>query len=114
MTLPTPVLLAGAVACAAAGFLAGTVTAPGGADQTTAQVESYEPAKSRLCLVGESVNEWPGDKDDGQLCGTWSRTPGSAVPEKGDTFRFVAVQTEGDDASGAKRQATMIYGDVVE
>lgn len=114
MTLPTPVVLAAAVACVAAGFLAGAVTAPGGGERTTAQVESYQPKDARLCLSGEAVDEWPGDKADGLLCGTWRRTPGSAVPKQGDTFRFVAVQTEGDDANGDKRSATMIYGDVVD
>lgn len=114
MTLPTPVLLAGAVACAAAGFLAGAVTAPGGTEQTTAEVQGYEPDRSRLCLVGDAVDEWSGDTEDGVLCGVWRRTPGSPVPVEGDTFRFVAVQTEGDDASGEKQQSTVIYGDVVE
>lgn len=113
MTLPTPVFIAGAVACVAAGFLAGVVTSPGGNDQTTAQVESYERQGSRLCLSGEAVEEWDGDLEDGLLCGTWQRTPGVATPEPGDTFRFVAVQTEGN-LDGEKQQSTVIYGDVVE
>lgn len=113
MTLPTPVFIAGAVACVAAGFLAGAVTTQDGGDQTTAQVASYEPKKAQLCLTGEAVDDWDGTLQDGELCGVWRRTPGSAVPKEGDTFRFVAVQTEGD-LDGEKKQSTVIYGDVVE
>lgn len=114
MTLPTPVFLAGAVACVAAGFLAGAVTSPGSSDQTVAKVASFERSTSRLCLTGDAVDEWSGEKEDGLLCGVWRRTPGSRAPAEGDTFRFVAVQTKGDDAKGQKQQATQIYGDVVE
>ena len=113
MTLPTPVFAAGAAGCLLAGFLVGAVTAPGGPDTTTAKVQSYSPGKAELCLTGEAVDAWEGMKtSDGTLCGTWRRTPGSRVPDKGDTFRFVAVQTKGESAGETKR-STVIYGDVV-
>ena len=113
MTLPTPVFLAGAAACALAGFLVGAVTVPGANDTTTAKVASYSPEKAELCLSGEAVEAWPGTKNGEELCGTWRRTPGAAVPAKGDTFRFVAVETKGE-SEGETKSSTVIYGDVVD
>lgn len=113
MTLPTPVFAAGAAACVLAGFLAGAVVAPGSADDTIAQVASYTPKGAQLCLTGEAVESFDELSDEGWLCGRWQRTPGSARPEAGDNFRFVAVQTEGE-SGGETRHATVIYGDVVE
>lgn len=111
VTLPTPVFLAGGAFCLVAGYLAGAVTGP---DQRgdTATVVSFDADTSKLCLEGDSVSDEPGE-EDGELCGTWSRSLGSVVPTKGDTFRFVTLDTSG--VKGAKpRDTTVIFGTVVE
>jgi hypothetical protein len=113
VTLPTPVFVAGTVACLLAGFLTGVVTAPGNVDNTTAKVVSYDQSKSQLCLTGDAVEDYPSRAEDGSLCGTWRRTPGSKVPSGGDDFRFVVVQTQGE-VGGEQRMSTVLYGDVVE
>ena len=112
VTLPTPVFLAGGAFCLLAGYLAGAVV--GGLDTQgdTATVVSFDQGAAKLCLEGKSVDDEPGVKD-GVLCGTWSHSTGSVTPQKGDTFRFVTLDTSG--VKGAKpRAATVIYGTVVE
>jgi hypothetical protein len=59
------------------------------------------------------VKDEPAASDKGVLCGTWSHSTGSIVPQKGDTFRFVVMDTTG--VKGSKpRDKTVIYGTVVE
>ena len=113
VTLPTPVFLAGGAFCLVAGYLAGAVIGPDDRRGDTAEVVSYDSGTSKLCLVGESVEDESGASDDGVLCGTWSRSTGSIIPREGDTFRFITMDTTG--VKGAKpRDSTVIYGTVVE
>lgn len=112
VTLPTPVFLAGGAFCLVAGYVAGAVVGPHTERGQTASVVSYDAGTAKLCLEGDSVDDEPG-VDDGVLCGTWSHTTGSATPAKGDTFRFVTMDTSG--VKGSKpRDVVVIYGTVVE
>jgi hypothetical protein len=113
VTLPTPVFLAGGAFCLLAGYLAGAVVGPDSQHGTTATVVSFDAAKSRLCLEGDSVKDESATSDEGVLCGTWSHSTGATLPGKGDTFRFVVMDTTG--VKGAKpRDSVVIYGTVVE
>jgi hypothetical protein len=113
VTLPTPVFLAGGAFCLLAGYLVGAVIGPETQHGTTATVVSFDSGTSRLCLDGDSVKDEPGADDKGVLCGTWSHSTGSTAPRKGDTFRFVTMDTSG--VKGSKpRDAVVIYGTVVE
>jgi hypothetical protein len=112
VTLPTPVFLAGGALCLMAGYLVGAVVGPDGHGDT-ATVVSYDSGTAKLCLEGDSVKDQPGVTDDDVLCGTWNHTAGSADPRKGDTFRFVTMDTSG--VKGSKpRDLVVIYGTVVE
>ena len=53
VNLPTPVALAGGAICVLGGYLLGAVLAPDTATRTTAEVASYDPTTSRLCLSGD-------------------------------------------------------------
>jgi hypothetical protein len=111
VTLPTPVFLAGGAFCLLAGYLAGAVVGNDSGNGDTATVVSFESQSSKLCLEGKSVENEPGF-EHGALCGTWSHSTGAATPHKGDTFRFVTMDTTG--VKGAKpRDNTIIYGTVV-
>jgi len=113
VTLPTPVFLAGGAFCLLAGYLAGAVVGPDSQHGTTAKVVSFDGGTGRLCLEGDAVKDEPESSDKGVLCGTWSRSTGSTVPQKGDTFRFVTMDTAG--VKGAKpRDIVVIYGTVVQ
>jgi hypothetical protein len=113
VTLPTPVFLAGGAFCLVAGYLAGAVVGPDTQHTNTAKVVSFDAGKSKLCLEGDSVKDEPGVNDEGVLCGTWSHSTGSTTPRKGDTFRFVTMDTSG--VKGSKpRDTTVIYGTVVQ
>ena len=111
VTLPTPVFLAGGALCVLAGFLAGSVVGPDTPERTTAEVVSFDRGDERLCLRGDAVKDQDGVDAQGTLCGTLRRTPNSQVPRKGDSFRFVSVQTVGK-VDGKDRQQVVIYGDV--
>jgi hypothetical protein len=111
VTLPTPVFLAGGAFCLVAGYLAGAV-GPDNERGQTATVVSFDSGSSKLCLEGDGVKDEPG-VDHGVLCGSWSHSAGSRTPHKGDTFRFVTMDTSG--VKGSKpRDTTVIYGTVVE
>lgn len=111
VTLPTPVFLAGGAFCLVAGYLAGAVTGPD-RHGDTATVVSFDADTAKLCLEGDSVSDESGE-EDGRLCGTWSHSLGSVEPKKGDTFRFVTLDTSG--VKGAKpRDTVVIFGTVVE
>lgn len=112
VTLPTPVFLAGGALCLLAGYLAGSVTGPSTPARTTATVVSFDSGDARLCLKGEAISDQDGVDDTGTLCGTWRRTPSSALPTKGDEFRFVSIRTKGE-VDGKAQQQVVIYGDVV-
>ena len=113
VTLPTPVFLAGGAFCLLAGYLAGAVVGPDRQHGTTATVVSFDAGTARLCLEGSSVKDEAGVSDKGVLCGTWSHSTGSTMPHKGDTFRFVTMDTSG--VRGAKpMDSVVIYGTVVE
>lgn len=116
ISLPTPVALAGGAICLLGGYLLGAVAGPSTPSRTTAVVQSYDEHDGRICLSGESVAGLSGADEDGELCGIWRRSVGDeALPEPGETFRFVSVvgdqpppgQEEGDGPSA------IIYGDVV-
>ena len=112
VTLPTPVFLAGGAFCLLAGYFAGAVVGQDSSSGTTATVVSFDARTSRLCLEGDSVADEAG-AEDGTLCGTWSHSTGSVTPRKGDTFRFVTMDTTG--VKGSKpRDTTVIYGTVVD
>jgi hypothetical protein len=113
VTLPTPVFLAGGALCVVAGILVGSVLNPGTPDRTTAQVASYDPSRSRLCLEGDAIEDQEGADDNGRLCGTLRHTPNSQTPSKGDDFRFVSIRTTGE-LNGKTQQQVVIYGDVVD
>lgn len=111
VTLPTPVFVAGGALCLVAGFLIGTVAGPDTPHRTTATVVSFSSKTSRLCLEGSSVKNETNADANGMLCGTWSHSADATEPRKGDTFRFVAMDTSG--AKGSEpRSATVIYGTV--
>lgn len=113
VTLPTPVFLAGGAFCLLAGYLAGAVVGPDSHRGTTAKVVSFDNATAKLCLEGGSVKDDPAASDKGVLCGTWSHSTGSTTPRKGDTFRFVTMDTSG--VKGAKPvDKVVIYGTVVQ
>ncbi len=112
VTLPTPVFLAGGALCLVAGYLIGSVVGPDTPERTTATVVSFDSTKSRLCLEGAAIKDQEGVDPNGELCGSWRRTPGSQLPGKGDTFRFVSVRTSGE-VNGKPEQQVVIYGDVV-
>lgn len=112
VTLPTPVFIAGGVLCLVTGYVVGSVTAPASPDRSTAKVVSFDPAGSKLCLEGDAVKENKAANSDGELCGTWRRTPGSVVPTKNDRFRFVTVSSTGTH-DGKEEQQIVIYGNVV-
>ena len=115
VNLPTPVAVAGASICVLGGYLLGAVAGPDTPSRTTATVTSFDPDTLRLCLSGESIDEQEGATEQGRLCGTWRRTPGSSTPDEGDRFRFVSIVVErpDDPESAAEQQTTLIYGDVV-
>ncbi len=113
VTLPTPVVLAGAGLCLLAGYLVGAVA--GATDQVerrTADVAAYDATEQRVCLSGDAVTDLPGVDDEGRLCGSLRRTPSSAVPREGDSMRFVSVATA-EQVGGEARQSVVIIGDVV-
>jgi hypothetical protein len=113
VTLPTPVFLAGGALCLVAGYLVGSVVGPDTPQRTTATVVSFDPSSARLCLEGDAIKDQEGVDSSGHLCGTLRRTPNSALPAKGDDFRFVSVRTSGE-AGGKTQQQVVIYGDVVD
>lgn len=116
VNLPTPVALAGGALCILGGYLLGVVAGPSAPSQSTAVVDSYDPANGRLCLGGDTISGQEGVTEDGLLCGTWRRSVGgSRLPEPGDRFRFVSVVVE-QPPSNEDREAgptIVIYGDVV-
>ena len=112
VTLPTPVFLAGGALCLLGGYLVGSVVGPDTPSRTTGTVVSYTPADTRLCLRGDAITDQEGADDNGNLCGSWRRTPGAQIPAKGDEFRFVSIRTSGEVA-GKTEQQVVIYGDVV-
>ena len=73
VTLPTPLVVAGAALCALAGALVGFVLSPDSSHDSTATVASFDAGDNRLCLSGDAVAEEPGVDAYGQLCGTWRR-----------------------------------------
>jgi len=113
VTLPTPVFVAGGAFCVLAGYLAGAVVGPHGHHGTTATVVSFDAGTSKLCLGGDSVKHDSAADNRGVLCGTWSHSTGSALPQKGDSFRFITQDTSGVKGS-RPRDAVVIYGTVVE
>lgn len=116
VNLPTPVALAGAGICVLGGYLFGVVVGPDTVTRTTAQVHSYDPSNSRLCLTGEGIEGQEGPVVDGLLCGVWRRTQGTpSEPRPGDEFRFVSLSVGDPEATGpeGQRPTTVIYGDVV-
>jgi len=113
VTLPTPVFLAGGAFCLLAGYLAGAVISPDNQHGTTATVVSFDDSTAKLCLQGDSVKHEQAASDKGVLCGTWSHSTGSTIPHKGDTFRFVTMDTSGVKGS-RPRDAVVIYGTVVQ
>lgn len=112
VTLPTPVFLAGGALCLLAGYLVGSVVGPDTPDRTTGEVVSFKPSTSRLCLKGDAISDQEGADAADQLCGTLRRTPNTALPRKGDDFRFVSVRTSGV-VDGKTQRQVVIYGDVV-
>jgi hypothetical protein len=111
VTLPTPVFIAGGALCLVAGYLVGTVAGPDTPHRTTATVVSFNAKTSELCLEGESVKNEKDTDEDGVLCGTWSHSVDATRPRKGDTFRFVVLDTSGVKGS-EPRSDTVIYGSV--
>ena len=109
VNLPTPVAVAGGCLCLLGGYVIGAVAGPDASDPTVATVDSYDPDSRALCLRGDSVADDPAAKD-GVLCGEWRRTPGSARPVKGDTFRYVSLDRSED--GNDEDTTTYLYGDV--
>lgn len=111
VTLPTPVFVAGGALCLVAGYLIGTVAGPDTPRSATATVVSFDSRTSELCLEGDSVEDEEATNEDGLLCGTWSHSVDATTPRKGDTFRYVAMDTSGVKGS-EPRSATVLYGTV--
>lgn len=111
VTLPTPVFVAGGALCLVAGYLIGTVAGPETPDRTTATVASFNERTSELCLEGDSLDDVEGLNEDGELCGVWNHSANAVLPDVGDTFRFVSMDTSG--VSGAEPESkVIIYGSV--
>lgn len=104
--------LAGGAFCLLAGYLVGAVAGPDSPESSKATVVSFDNSSSKLCLEGDSVEDEDGVDEDGVLCGTWNHSSGAVRPKKGDTFRFVAVDTSGVKGS-EPRDEIVIYGTVV-
>lgn len=113
VTLPTPIFLAGGALCVVAGILVGHILLPDTPERTTAEVVSFDPSKSRLCLQGDAIEDQEGVDPEGRLCGTLRRTPNAKTPQKGDEFRFVSVRNS-REVDGRTDQQIVIYGDVVD
>lgn len=111
VTLPTPVFVAGGALCLVAGYLIGTVAGPDTPSRATATVVSFDAKTSELCLEGDSVKDEKAADENGVLCGTWSHSADATRPRRGDTFRFVAMDTSGVKGS-EPRSSTVIYGTV--
>jgi hypothetical protein len=109
LNLPTPVVLAGAGLCLLGGYLIGVVAGPDTPERTTATVESFDRSTGELCLTGDAVDSHEGS-EDGELCGTWQRTTGAAIPREGDTFRFVSKVSRQQSTPDDDR--VLIFGDV--
>ena len=107
VNLPVPVAVAGGCLCLLGGYLVGAVTGPQASDPTVATVESYDSRSRELCLTGDGVADAAGAKD-GVLCGQWRRTSDSAIPVKGDTFRYVSL----DRTASGEDTTIYLYGDV--
>ena len=74
VTLPTPVVLAGAGLCLLAGYLVGAVA--GATDQVerrTADVVAYDATEQRVCLAGDAVTDLPGVDDEDVAAGVADR-----------------------------------------
>ncbi|MET3963624.1 hypothetical protein ABIE44_003558 [Marmoricola sp. OAE513] len=113
VTLPTPVFVAGGALCLVAGYLIGTVAGPDTPNRSTATVASFDSRTSTLCLEGKGVEDEKAVNDDGELCGIWNHSAGATLPDKGDKFRFVSMDTSG--VSGAEPESkVLIYGTVVK
>lgn len=114
VSLPTPVALAGGAICILGGYLIGVLAPPDTPSRTTATVQTYDAGSRELCLTSDVIEDQEGATDEGRLCGTWRRSPGSAIPQPGDQFRFVSMvvdaSREGEAGGGP---VTVIYGDVV-
>lgn len=114
VNLPTPVFLASGALCLLAGYLIGVVAGPDTPARTTAEVESFDPGTSELCLRGDGATDAEGAEGD-LLCGTWRRTAGSETPEPGDVFRFVSVDVDNAGGGGDPvGPGVVIYGSVVD
>ena len=111
VTLPTPVFVAGGALCLVAGYLIGTVAGPDTPHRATAKVVSFDAKTAELCLEGDAVKDEKHVDENGVLCGTWSHSADATRPRKGDTFRFVVLNTSGAKGS-APHSATVIYGSV--
>jgi hypothetical protein len=109
LNLPTPIVIAGAVLCALAGYLIGVVAGPDTPDRTTATVESYNARTNQLCLTGDAVADHEGADGD-ELCGTWQRAGNARVPRAGDQFRFVSTVSEQQSTPDDDR--VLIFGEV--
>ncbi len=113
VTLPTPIFLAGGALCVVAGILVGQLLLPDTPQRTTAEVASFDPTRSQLCLEGDAIDGQEGVDPAGRLCGTLRRTANARTPEKGDQFRFVSVRNS-REVDGKTDQQIVIYGDVVD
>ncbi|MDF9715329.1 hypothetical protein INN71_10060 [Nocardioides sp. ChNu-153] len=120
VNMPKPVVWLGAVLCVAGGYLLGVVVTAEDPEVGTAEVVSFAPSSSELCLRGEALvdteaaDDVEGDGEDAELCGQWMRPPDAGDPAEGTTFRFW-VQVTDDPPSGERGSANvLIYGDVVD
>lgn len=95
------------------GYLVGVVAGPDTPERTTGVVQSYQSGNRELCLAGGAVEDLRG-AEDGVLCGTWMKAPGSRNPSEGDEFRFVSTLAPDDSGPDADEDAdqVLIFGEV--
>ncbi len=95
------------------GYLVGVVAGPDTPERTTGEVQSYQPSNRELCLAGGAVEDLRG-AEEGVLCGTWMRAPGSRNPAEGDQFRFVSTVAPDESGPGDDddEDRILIFGEV--
>jgi hypothetical protein len=109
VTLPTPVLVAGGTVCLLVGYLIGGVVSPDAPDRTTAVVSKFDEQNSTLCLKGDAVSNQAHLAKDGTLCGFWNHSANAVLPNLGDKFRFVSIDSPAGSSSPAQ---VLLYGAV--
>ncbi|HEY1134111.1 MAG TPA: hypothetical protein VGE77_06000 [Nocardioides sp.] len=119
--LPRSVIAVGAVICVGGGFLLGVVVTSEPSDLARAEVVSFEPSASELCLRGADLEDLDGgipdvrgSGEDAELCGYWMQPEDAGTPRAGDAFELTVHVTD-DPPSGQRGSANvLIYGSLLD